>query len=163
MLAQLGGAVRRARTNRARRCRMTTVTFLLGLCGSGKTHLAKELREATGAEIFEGVEHHKSLPAIVQHLRNGKDCIVEEIAYCDSHTREEIITRLRSLVPEVQIECICFENDLESANWNVVHRTNKGGVEGHLAINRSWHGVYKCPDGAKIRPITRICQSRPTA
>ena len=141
---------------------MAKVTFVLGLCGSGKTFRAEQVREATGAEIFEGVEHHRSLPAIVQRLRDGKDCIVEEIAYCHPDTRDGFVADLRSQVPDVEIEWICFENDLESANWNVMHRTNKGDVEGHLAINREWHSVYRCPDGAKIIPITRIGKaSRP--
>ncbi len=75
---------------------MAKVTFILGLAGSGKTFHAEPLREATGAEVFEGVEHHKSLPMIVQRL-----------------------------------------------------------------MNQYWQGVYTCPDGVKIRPITRIDQSKP--
>lgn len=141
---------------------MTKVTFILGLAGSGKTVLAEQLRDATGAEIFEGVEHYISLPAIVQRLKDGKDCIVEEIAYCDPDRRERMVRDLRSQVPDVEIEWICFENDLESANWNVMHRTNKSDVEDHLAINRYWHGIYTCPDGANIRSITRIDLRKPT-
>ncbi len=140
---------------------MAKVTFILGLAGSGKTFYAEQLREATGAEIFEGVEHHKSLSVIVERLTDGKDCIVEEIAYCHPNDRERVVTGLRSQVPGVEIEWVCFENDLESANWNVRHRTNKSEIEGHLAINRHWHGVYRYPDGAEIRPITRIDRSKP--
>lgn len=142
---------------------MAKVTFILGLAGSGKTHLANQITATTGAKYFDGVVHNKSLPAIMQCLRAGKDCIVEEIAYCHAPNRDRIETELRSQVPDVEIEWICFENDLESANWNVTHRTNKRDVAGHLAINRDCHRLYTCPDDAKMIAITRIDQGKSTA
>lgn len=142
---------------------MAKVTFILGLAGSGKTHLVKQITATTGAKAFDGVVHNKLLPTIIQRLRDGKDCIVEEIAYCYAPNRDRMETELRSQVPDVKIEWICFENDLENANWNVTHRTNKRDVAGHLAINRDWHRVYTCPDGAKMIAITRIDQGKSTA
>lgn len=138
---------------------MVKVTFLLGLAGSGKSFLAEKLKRETGAEIFEGTEgeeKQKLLRVMVQHLKGGKNCIVEEIAYCHPRAREEIVMFLRSQVPGVEMEWVCFENDLQSANWNVTHRRNKRDVQGHLAINQYWHSLYVCPDGAKVIPITRI-------
>ncbi len=138
---------------------MAKVTFLLGLAGSGKSFLAEKLKMETGAEIFEGTEGKENpemLPTMVQHLRGGKNCIVEEIAYCRPQGRQKVVTYLRSHVPNVQIEWLCFENNLESANWNVRNRKNKGDIRGHLAINQCWHGWYQYPDGATIIPITRI-------
>lgn len=116
---------------------MVEVMFLLGLAGSGKSFLAEELKGETGAEIFEsteGTHNPKVLPAMLQHLREGNNCIVEEIAYCEPDRREKFVAYLCSEVPNVKIKWICFENDLESANWNIQHRRNKGDVDGHLRI-----------------------------
>lgn len=132
---------------------------MLGLAGSGKTHHAENIAAATGAAYLEGTEGDRRdslLAALSHHLRNGTDCVVEEIAYCSSQFRERIELLLRAQVPDVAITWICLENDLESANWNVQHRTNKGDVPGHLAINAYWHSRYSYPAGAPIIPITRI-------
>lgn len=142
---------------------MAKITFVLGLAGSGKSFYAQKLKEATRAEIFEGVVHNKSLPTIVQCLKDGKDCIVEEIAYCDSTTRENVVTHLRSQAPGADIAFVCFENDLASANWNLTQRTNKRDVRSHLAINNFWHSRYTCPKGAMVLPITRIRHDKSTA
>lgn len=143
---------------------MAKVTFILGLCGSGKTFLANQLKEETGAEIFEGVagSHNPSgMSDMLDRLRRGMDCIVEEIAYCCSHSRAAVVNVLRSQVPEVQIEWICFENDLAGANWNVEHRADaaKQDIQGHIDINGKYHCVYTYPQGAIIMSITRVNQS----
>lgn len=140
---------------------LTKITFLLGLAGSGKSHLADELNNKTGAKKFEGIaapERAELLPAMIQCLMYGEDCVVEEIAYCRPVCREQVVTYFRSRVPSVEIEWICFENDLDSANWNVRNRTNKGDVDGHLGINQFYHGVYEYPAGANIIPITRTAE-----
>jgi len=136
------------------------VTFLLGLAGSGKSPLAEEISTRTGAEIFEGTEGERKeelLRAIVQALNAGKDCVVEEIAYCMPSRREQIVAFLCNKVPNVEIEWACFENDLESANWNVRHRKHKSdAVQEHLHINQCYHGLYIYPGGANVIPIKRI-------
>jgi len=144
---------------------LAKVTFLLGLAGSGKSHLAEDLKIKTGAKVFEGIaapERPECLPSMVRCPTDGEDCVVEEIACCHPDYREQVVTYLRSRVPSVEIEWICFENDLESANWNVRNRKNKGDVEGHLAINQRRHSLYKYPDDAKIIPITRIDEIKET-
>ena len=146
---------------------MAKVTFLLGLAGSGKTYRAKELKTQTGAEILEGTEgeeKEKLLRAMVQRLKDGKNCVVEEIAYCLPSHREAIVATLCSLVSDIEIEWICFENDLESANWNVKNREDKSdAVQDHLHINQHYHGLYIYPSGADVKSIHRIDESKTTA
>jgi len=135
------------------------VTFLLGLAGSGKSFLADKLQRETGAQKFEGTEGNEKqtlLAAMVQHLKGGGSCTVEEIAYCHSRAREEIVAYLYNQVAGLEIEWICFENDVEGSNWNVERRKNKGYIDEHLAINRCWHNLYTYPADAKIIRITRI-------
>lgn len=143
---------------------MAKVTFLLGLAGSGKSFLAEKLKKQTGAEIFEGTEGEQShKQRMLQHLAKGGNCIVEEIAYCLPSRREAIVSNLCSVVPDIEIEWVCFENDLESANWNVRNRKNKEDVRGHLRINQCYHGLYIYPGGAKLIPIARIDENKTTA
>ena len=135
---------------------MPKVTFILGLCGSGKTHLAEQLKKETGAEVFENLlTGGSSLPVLVQSLKSGKDCIVDEVRFCHPTYRHEIIQSL-SEIEGLTIHWICYENDLESANWNVIHRKNKGDPEGHLDINLRLHSHYEYPADAEIIPIRRI-------
>jgi tagatose-1,6-bisphosphate aldolase len=118
------------------------VTFLLGLAGSGKSFLAEELKRKSGAEIFEGTEGNETIKQrMLEHLASGGSCIIEEIAYCLPSRREAIVSKLCAMVPDIEIEWVCFENSLESANWNVIHRKNKEDVPGHLRINQCYHGL----------------------
>lgn len=142
---------------------MAKITFLLGLAGSGKSFLAEQLKKETGAEFFEGTEGDPTKKQqMLQHLTNGGSCVVEEIAYCLPSGREAIVSTICSLVSDIEIEWICFENDLESANWNVRHRNNKKDVPGHLRINQCYHGLYIYPGGAKVIPIVRIDEHNST-
>jgi predicted ATPase len=53
---------------------LAKVTFILGLCGSGKTYLPEKLKKQTGADVFENLfENGISLSALIQCLKEGKD------------------------------------------------------------------------------------------
>ena len=89
------------------------VTFLLGLCGSGKTYYAERLKEVNAeAEIFQDLLHQKAVPRLLQRLTNGIDCIVEEFRFCFPNERSDIIrvlssiagiTSVRTLVEQIQL------------------------------------------------------------
>ena len=135
---------------------MAKITFILGLCGSGKTYLSERLKKETGAEIFTNLLADDSgLTALVESLQDGKDCIVDEVRFCLPTYREQILQSL-SQIASLDMRWICYENDLETANWNVIHRTNKGDPEGHLDINLRLHPHYTYPANAEIVPIQRI-------
>jgi hypothetical protein len=135
---------------------MAKITFILGLSGSGKTYLSERLKKETGAEVFTNLlVDHSGLTALIESLRNGKDCIVDEVRFCLPAYREQILQSL-SQITDLDMRWICYENDLETANWNVIHRTNKGDPEGHLDINLRLHPHYTYPANAEIVPIQRI-------
>ncbi len=135
---------------------MPKVTFILGLSGSGKTHLSEQLKRETGVEIFANLLSDDSgLSALIERLRHGEDGIVDEVRFCLPAYREQIIQSLAQ-IGDLEIRWICYENDLETANWNVIHRTNKGDPEGHLDINLRLHPHYTYPTNAEIIPIQRI-------
>jgi hypothetical protein len=135
---------------------MSKATFILGLSGSGKTYLAQKIKKETGAEVFENIlEDGSSLAVLIECLKAGNDCIVDEVRFCLSSYRDEIVQQL-SQIPGVEINWLCYENDLESANWNVIHRKDKEDPAGHLDINLRLHPHYEYPANAKIIPIERI-------
>ena len=71
---------------------MAKLTFILGLSGSGKTHLSERLKAETGAEVFTNLLADDSgLTALMKSLRDGKDCIVDEVRFCLPAYREEIL------------------------------------------------------------------------
>ncbi|HET9883487.1 MAG TPA: hypothetical protein VFS81_17170 [Candidatus Binatia bacterium] len=131
---------------------MAKLTFLLGLCGSGKTFIAERLATQTGAELFSDFlqDHSKNFPALVKNLSSGVDCIIDEWIFYS-----QILADLVN-VSNLNVEWICFVNDRASADWNVVHRTNKADIEGHLRINEFLSDVYQYPAQAQILKITRI-------
>ena len=135
---------------------MATLTFILGLSGSGKTHLSERLKTETGAEVFTNLLADDSgLTALMKSLRDGKDCIIDEVRFCLPAYREQILQSL-SQITGLVMRWVCYENNLETANWNVIHRTNKGDPEGHSDINLRMHPHYTYPDNAEIIPIQRI-------
>jgi len=135
---------------------MAKITFILGLSGSGKTYLSERLKRETGAEVFTNLLVDDSgLSALIESLRNGKDCIVDEVRFCLPAYREQILQSL-SQITDLEMRWICYENDLETANWNVIHRTNKGDPEGHLDLNLRLHPHYTYPANAEIVQIQRI-------
>jgi hypothetical protein len=136
---------------------MAKLTFLLGLCGSGKTYIAERLATQTGAKLFTDFlqDQNKNFPMLVQNLSSGNDCIIDEWKYSIPRFRDKILADLVN-VPDLELEWICFENDRASADWNVRHRKNKGDVEGHLRINEFLSDVYQYPAQAQILKITRI-------
>jgi hypothetical protein len=137
---------------------MGRITFLLGLCGSGKSYLGKQLSDDTGAKVYENLLSNNGarLPELVDTLQRGENCIVHEIAFCESEPRARIQEFLTSQVKGLKITWICFENDIETANWNVMHRNDGRDVEAHLSLNQWYRQVYTYPDGAEFRRITRI-------
>jgi predicted kinase len=135
---------------------MAKVTFVLGLCGSGKSYLAQQMGRRTGERVFENLLSDASaLPVLLACLKEGKDCIVDDVRFCLPEYRNEILHQL-SQISGVEIHWVCYENDLESANWNVMHRTDKGDPQGHLDINLRLHAHYEYPAGAAVIPIQRI-------
>src|SRR4030095_14733103 len=69
---------------------MAKLTFILGLSGSGKTYLSERLKKETGAEVFTNLLADESgLTSLIAFLRDGKDCIVDEVRFCLPAYREQ--------------------------------------------------------------------------
>ena len=143
---------------------MAKVTFIIGLAGSGKTHLLHEMLK-TQPELFhidEGFDpggggiHEKNFLHVVDCLRQGTDCVVIEAVLCFESKRVEIEKMLTTAVEDVVIVWKCFENDLNKANSNVRRRSNKGDPGGHVDINNRLSLIYTIPKGTKPLAIFEI-------
>ncbi|HTN73522.1 MAG TPA: hypothetical protein VMO00_20740 [Methylomirabilota bacterium] len=128
---------------------MPTVTFILGLCGSGKKWLADRI-VAVGKFDEQFLKDQTQHDALIEVLRSGKDCVVVEIAYCLEDARQQIVSELTEAVPNVKINWLCIENDLYRANKNCRDRTNKGNPEEHIRFNHNVSPYYTHPDGGVI-------------
>jgi hypothetical protein len=138
-----------------------TVTFLLGFAGSGKSHVARQLERDEGAKPFEGIaaaDKKHLWVEMLAHLQAGGNCTVEEWEFRTAENRLVVINELKRCIPGVNIRWICFERDIESANWNVSVRPDAGkeDVLGHLQINDIMESTYTIPDGAEVRKIHRL-------
>ena len=129
-----------------------TVTFILGLYGSGKSHLAKSLGVSS---IFESgflSNHTQQHERLFAALRAGFDCAVVDIAFTERTIREAFLAVLKASVPDVQVRWKCFENDPIRSNRNCRRRRDRD-AEGEMALNRYWTRVYSYPDGAEVIPV----------
>ena len=139
---------------------MPTVTFVIGLCGSGKSFHVDRLANERQVSVFEGIVEKNEFDLLFEKLREGHDCVVEEICFCWADNRQLIIEDLKRRLPDVAVEWFCLENDLDAANWNAVTRTNKGEAERHVNINRRVSPSYTYPDGCDPVPIVRVPEKR---
>jgi hypothetical protein len=138
---------------------MATVTFILGYCCSGKTHLADEMAKTFGVRKFDenflkDMDQHARL---IEALRNNIDCAVIEIEYCLEQPRQAIIQKLKNNVPGLAVKLEFFEADLDKANENCRRANHKANPEGHVWINTHRIGSrYKIPPGVTPRKIYQI-------
>lgn len=135
---------------------MATLYLIFGLAGSGKSYYATEVL-GLSEEFHEGFALSQDMQRkLIHDLQRGTDCTVSEIAYLNITNRQRFLAAIKNEVPNVNIFEIYFEKDLESANWNCQHRTNKGGAAGHIELNRRLFEVYEIPSGKDTIPIKRI-------
>ncbi len=138
---------------------MAKVTFILGLCASGKTYQAKKLAKIeTALLVDEGLNPYVDPPfgelykKLISSLKNGQNVVATEIALCDSSIRSRIVSLIDTDASGAEIKWICIENDLIQANKNIKYRISKGekGSPGHYDINEGISRIYTYPDGAEI-------------
>lgn len=144
---------------------MAKVTVVVGLPGSGKSHLIRELASTHPGICVEdfhanaiGNSPHVTASRhycdLVRCLKEGKDCAVADIAFTDRPRRDELQFVIRSLVPGVEFEWVWFENDVEQCIANI-QRRDRDGKDREADMARHFGRLYAIPDGAVTRPIWR--------
>lgn len=133
---------------------MPTVTFILGLCGSGKSWIAN--RMSADIKFDEGFwladRRGANMSALRAALNGGGNALVVEVAFCQEDARQEVRAEL-SVIPDVEVRWICIENALAVANENCQRRKGHRHAEKQVRINETLSRRYTYPAGADNRPM----------
>jgi hypothetical protein len=149
---------------------MPRAVLIVGLCGSGKSHLARELEqqgfvrldESFGRSRFSADEGKLlstgKFDELERQLAQGKDCAFTEAMLMFKEGREEFDPCLKRLqgMKGVTVEWVFFANDLDSANHNCRNDPERPHPEGSVRNNESWSPRYTIPDGHTPWSIVRI-------
>jgi len=144
---------------------MAKVTIIVGLPGSGKSELVAD--RASGCpgvcveDFMKGSRHtsHRfpdsiHYPHLIRALRDGKDCIIADIAYCDTGRRLEAEQILLADVAELVIDWVFFDNDKDACITNVKRR-NRTTLAHDLMMIEEFSAKYMPPQGVPAVPVWR--------
>jgi hypothetical protein len=142
---------------------MTELVAILGLCGSGKTHLASQFERDGYVRFEEGIlpindQYAARYRQMLETLRGGQDCVLVEASYCFEQWRRHLIADLQEFVPATTLRWICFDNDVARANANCFRRLATEpyrDVAANCEQNERMSRGYTYPSGAEIRPTWR--------
>jgi len=138
---------------------MATLTIVIGLPGSGKTHYCKELCASSGKRFSDVIKNNESL-FVVKELMSGNDCCVDDVAFCFQTKRDDFLDDVRKQCqssPKVSFVYFAFEP--LKCLINVVGDA--------VAEKHEWQGrfnafqnqlklkcIYDIPDGIECKEVT---------
>ncbi len=146
---------------------MPTLTIVVGLPGAGKSAYCK--RYAPGGVYYGDVCHpHKTsgpggIGEVAISLREGNDCLIEDVSFCEAAQRERVENWIERVVPNVRIEWVFLENDIRKCLCNLLGDFLDGHNRDHLSRFECLFGWYQnpskkytIPDGAHVERI--VCK-----
>jgi len=123
---------------------MARATLIIGLPGSGKSFLAKDL-QAKSIDITVLIDDPVELD--LSELDNVDDLIITDPHLCNKEIRYNAIIFLELL--GYKVECIYFENDVEKCVKNIAYR-NDGRI---ISAEGMKSFFYEIPEGVKTLKI----------
>lgn len=96
--------------------------------------------------------HSRHYQELIDDLRNGKDCVIADIAFCNTGRRTEGEQVVVHALPGVTIEYEFFQNDPAQCRLNALHRHYCNVVEELQKID-DLTAQYDIPPGAKLVPV----------
>lgn len=119
--------------------------IIVGLPGSGKTHLAKEIQGYIHTIHLFDDPMKGDQKDIVEVMKSGKDIIMSDPWMCDARYRSLAETAFKGW--DYEITWVFFENNKEKCLRNLAHRDDDRVIERFEIFN------YTIPEGVNIREI----------
>lgn len=108
------------------------ITLIIGLPGSGKTHLANTICNV----VIDDITSLTQLPVDVDEF------VITDVNFCDASMINRAENILYKWYGDVEIKRIYFENDSTKARKNVEYRNDGRKVEGTI---RRFEKIYNPP------------------
>lgn len=131
---------------------MSKVTFIVGLPGSGKSHLVSEMVKVENAVVFD--DKYKPIDCLTA-ISQGVNVIVADPLLCPAKDQQSVAKSLRNLYENLNVHWIYFENDPEACLANVERRAAKGDLREVRTAIRLLSKHYFIPQGADVRKVWR--------
>jgi hypothetical protein len=138
------------------------IILLVGLPGCDKTTYLNELRrdgwsdfdDFKSGSIDNSREFHKAArcEALVGCLRNGQRCVVADIDFCKSESRDDAESFLDAAVPGLELRWRFFAHDAGACEENVGRR-NRDSLAEDLEKLREYSTLYSVPEGGDALPV----------
>lgn len=133
---------------------MAVAFLIIGLCGSGKTHLAKDMIKRNAEFTTDPlsmvlIDDPKDLKEINECIELGANIIVCDPHLCDAKNREAAKKYLES--KDYRVWEYFFENDPEQCHRNIVDRDDGRYIT--LAGLKSFN--YTIPENTIATPVYR--------
>ena len=142
---------------------MPKLIIVIGLPGSGKSYYIKKLLGDKKIEPeyvyddFHANAHNDSskvtasryFHSLIEGLKNGKNCLVSDIAFCKNERMEAL---KNTIVEPCEIELHCFENNPTQCKKNIAIRARES-ANTEMSLVNSLTCEYQIPEGAKLIPV----------
>lgn len=134
---------------------MNNILFIVGLPGSGKSHLAQKINSDNGGK-YRIIDDPRSFDQILPYV--NEDLIITDPALCFPQNRELAIQKISEANPEAKFDWIYFENDPQTCLTNSELRNqeliSKGKAPRKVdSFIKNLHQFYTIPEGSTVLSV----------
>lgn len=132
-------------------------TCIVGLPGSGKTYISKEIVEKSNAILFDDISNLDLLKKCVKDGR--KDIVINDPHFCFEYVREIVNKKISKWSKgNVHIDWVFFENNPEKCWENVKRRNDQRKIT--QATIKFFSKFYQIPDSVETLEVWELKDDR---